>query len=122
MNVEIFAEWLRRQGHQVERTESSYWVNRATRVYLAFPYHWLIQPAEAELQEFIQSRQALSLRYSTSLEMPVGFDLPGHQVGSRKLGRQFLTWSEFYFLRALNKISGCKLDLVPHFVLAAQRV
>jgi hypothetical protein len=72
MNVEIFAEWLRRQGHQVERTESSYWVNRATRVYLAFPYHWLIQPAEAELQEFIQSRQALGLRYSTSLEMPVG--------------------------------------------------
>ena len=54
------------------RTESSYWVNLGKRVYQAFPYHWLIRPAEAELQEFIQSQKALALRYSTPLEAPVG--------------------------------------------------
>ncbi|MGO9621878.1 MAG: hypothetical protein ACLPT6_10785 [Desulfobaccales bacterium] len=72
MNAEIFAEWFRRQGYQVARTESSYWVNLGRRVYQAFPYHWLIQPEEAELQEFIQSQQALALRYSTLLEAPEG--------------------------------------------------
>ncbi len=72
MNAEIFAEWFRRQGYQVARTASSYWVNLGKRAYQAFPYHWLIKPEEAELQEFIQSQQALALRYSTSLEAPVG--------------------------------------------------
>jgi hypothetical protein len=72
MNAEIFAEWFRRQGYQVARTASSYWVNLGKRVFQAFPYHWLIQPEEAELQEFIQSQGVVSLRYSTFLEAPVG--------------------------------------------------
>jgi SAM-dependent methyltransferase len=49
-------------------------------------------------------------------------DLPGHQVGSQKFLKQFVTWSEFYLLKALKKISAGKLDLAPHFVLVAQRV
>jgi hypothetical protein len=72
MNAEIFAEWFRRRGCQVARTKSTYWVNLGRRVYQAFPYHWLIQPGEAELEEFIQTHRALGLRYSTALEAPVG--------------------------------------------------
>ena len=50
MNAEIFAEWLRRQGMQVHRTDSTFWCEASSRAYQAFPYHWVIQPAEAKLR------------------------------------------------------------------------
>jgi hypothetical protein len=68
MDVEIFAEWLRRQGHQVVRSESSYWYDAGPRVLQAFPYHWLIQPSKQELRELTLGRGFLALRYS----MPFG--------------------------------------------------
>jgi hypothetical protein len=67
MNADFFAQWFRRQGFQVTRTASSYWVNQGRRVYQAFPYHWLIQPEIQEIREFLRSRHALGLRYSTPL-------------------------------------------------------
>ena len=72
MDAEIFAEWLRRQGHQVVRTESSYWYDAGPRVYQAFPFGWVIQPDEKELRELIRSQGAVALRYSTSVEFPEG--------------------------------------------------
>jgi hypothetical protein len=72
MNAEIFAEWLRRQGLQVARTPSSYWVHLGKRVWQAFPYHWLIAPGEAEIREFLLSHAALGLRYSTPFRMSGG--------------------------------------------------
>lgn len=72
MNAEIFAEWLRRQGHQVVRTESSHWFDASPRVYQAFPYHWLIRPAEEELTDFLRQNKAIGLRYSTPVDSPVG--------------------------------------------------
>ena len=72
MNPETFAEWLRRQGNQVVRTGSSYWYEASSRVYQAFPYHWLIQPAEDELSNFLRQEQAIGLRYSTPIEAPYG--------------------------------------------------
>jgi hypothetical protein len=72
MNAEIFAEWLRRQGYSVIRTPSSYWYEASPRVYQAFPYHWIIQPAEEELLTFLQNSRAIALRYSTSLDNPSG--------------------------------------------------
>ena len=72
MNAQIFAEWLRRQGHRVVRTESSYWFDASPRVYQAFPYHWLIRPAEEELDDFLRRDRAIGLRYSTPVESPVG--------------------------------------------------
>jgi hypothetical protein len=68
MNAEIFAEWLRRQGHTVVRTETSYWYNAGPRVFQAFPFHWLIRPTEDELNDFLRREHALGLRYSTSIE------------------------------------------------------
>ncbi len=68
MNPEIFAEWLRRQGHRVVRTESSYWFDASWKTYQAFPYHWLIQPSEQELRTFIRKNHVLGLRYSSPVD------------------------------------------------------
>jgi hypothetical protein len=72
MNVAIFAEWLRRQGHQVVRTESSYWYNAGPRVFQAFPYHWLIEPSNRELRNLMLGRGIAALRYSTPLAASTG--------------------------------------------------
>lgn len=72
MNAEVFAEWLRRQGHRVVRTESSYWYDAWPRVFQAFPYHWVIEPSRAELREFFLDHKAIALRYSAPLSNPFG--------------------------------------------------
>ena len=72
MNADYFAEWMRRQGHKVYRTESSYWYEAEARVLQAFPYHWVIQPSERELNELMLRHGFLSLRYSTPLEASEG--------------------------------------------------
>jgi hypothetical protein len=66
MNAETFAEWMRRQGHRVVRTSSTYWCEVSPRVYQAFPYHWVIQPPEEELRTLLRENRAIALRYSTS--------------------------------------------------------
>lgn len=70
--AENFAEWFRRQGHTVLRTESSYWVDFGPRVYQAFPYHWLITPPDEELIGLLRRRRLVGLRYSTPVDSPVG--------------------------------------------------
>ena len=72
MNIEIFSKWLRRQGHDVIHTESSYWFNAGPRVYQAFPFGWIIQPSEAELRELMIKHNILALRYSTPLDYTQG--------------------------------------------------
>jgi hypothetical protein len=72
VNAEVFAEWLRRQGYRVVRTASSYWYEAGAHVYQAFPYHWLIQPTEHELQDLLRAQHAVALRYSTPATAPCG--------------------------------------------------
>jgi hypothetical protein len=72
MNADTFAEWLRRQGHRVVRTPSSYWDEAGPRVYQAFPYHWLIQPSARELRSLTLGRGIAAIRYSTPLGAPHG--------------------------------------------------
>jgi GNAT superfamily N-acetyltransferase len=72
MTPETFAEWLRRLGHRVVRTRSSYWFDQGPRVFQAFPYHWVIQPSEEELQDFLRAENAIGLRYSTPLASAEG--------------------------------------------------
>jgi hypothetical protein len=72
MNTEVFAEWLRRRGHRVIQTESSYWYDAGPRVYQAFPYGWIIQPSEKELHQLTWGHGALALRYSTPVTSPEG--------------------------------------------------
>jgi hypothetical protein len=72
MDETVFAEWLTRQGHKVYRTESSYWYEAGPRTLQAFPFHWVIQPSQAELRKLMWGKGILSLRFSTPLEAPEG--------------------------------------------------
>ncbi len=72
MNAEIFAEWLRRQGYRVVRTASSYWYEAGSHVYQAFPYQWLVEPVEQELNDLLINHHAIALRYSTPVTNPLG--------------------------------------------------
>jgi hypothetical protein len=64
MNAEVFAEWLRRQGHKIYKTPSSYWYNAGPHVLQAFPYHWIISPEEGEIRELMLKNRIIALRYS----------------------------------------------------------
>lgn len=72
MNADIFSEWLRRQGHKVYRTESSYWYNAGPMVLQAFPYHWLIIPGKDELRDLMLQNGVAALRYSTPVDSDTG--------------------------------------------------
>jgi hypothetical protein len=72
MIVDNIAEWYRRQGHHVIKSAKSYWYNAGPRVYQAFPFGWLVEPSENELQELMRKHGILSLRYSTPLEASIG--------------------------------------------------
>jgi hypothetical protein len=72
MDTTIFVEWLRRQGHHIYQTQSTYWYDAGPRVLQAFPCHWLIQPTEQELNRLMIRNAIISLRYSTPLEAPEG--------------------------------------------------
>lgn len=65
-------EWLRRRGHSVIATRSSFWYNVAPGIYQAFPYHWQIQPREEEFKEALGSACSYGLRYSTPITAPEG--------------------------------------------------
>jgi hypothetical protein len=85
LNPEVFAEWMRRQGHQVYHTKSSYWYDAGPRVLQAFPYHWLICPSQEEIHDLMIRHGIVSLRYSTPLDFPdgkisyhIGLHLPYH--------------------------------------------
>lgn len=72
MNAEIYAEWLRGQGHRVIRTPSSYWHSQQLRVYQAFPFHWVIDPPEEELELLMRQNGTIGLRYSAPLKASLG--------------------------------------------------
>ncbi len=83
MNAETFREWLDRQGHHTLRTCSSFWYDAAPRVLQAFPYHWTVQPQEAELIGLLRRERAVCLRYSTTVDSPKGC-ISYHAVCGRK--------------------------------------
>jgi len=64
MNAETFAEWLRRQGHKIYRTSSSFWYDAGPHVLQSFPYHWLITPDEDEIHNLMFKHRIIALRYS----------------------------------------------------------
>jgi ribosomal protein S18 acetylase RimI-like enzyme len=82
MNTEVFAEWMRRQGHRVVRTESSYWYDAAPGVFQAFPYHGLITPSEAEIRRLMLRRGVIAVRYSTPFES--GRGVPSYHIVLRE--------------------------------------
>jgi len=118
MTPDVFAEWLRRQGHHVARTSSSYWFNQGPRCYQAFPYHWLIDPPDEELENFLRDNGALALRYSTSLGAATG-RLSYHMVyekpsyGFEDLGK----WARKNVRRGLK---NCSVEAISFDLLAKE--
>jgi hypothetical protein len=118
MSIEVFAEWLRRQGHHVVQTESSYWYDAGPRVYQAFPYHWLIEPSEDELSEFMREHGVVGLRYSTLLDSALGrlsyhavYEKPSYSLDT--LGK----WARKNVRRGLQ---CCSVEPVPLERLATE--
>jgi hypothetical protein len=72
MNAENFAEWLRRQGKDIIKTNSSYWYDIGPKIYQAFPYHQLITPSNDEIKYFFEQSKAIAIRYSIPLNQPQG--------------------------------------------------
>ena len=72
MNAEIFSEWLKRRGHKVYRTESSYWYSAGPKVLQAFPYHWTINPGKDELHDLMMRNRIVALRYSSPVNSEEG--------------------------------------------------
>lgn len=106
MNPDIFAEWFRRQGLQVTRTASSWWVKLGMRTYQAFPYHWIIQPEERELDELLRKNLAVALRYSTHPSASEGMQsyhavFEGESYGFDQLGK----WARKNVRRGLKNCS-----------------
>jgi hypothetical protein len=73
MNPDIFAEWFRKQGQLVVRTTSSYWVKQGPGAFQAFPYHWMIEPTQGELNDLLKKHRAITLRYSAPLNASTGY-------------------------------------------------
>lgn len=72
MNPEVYAEWIRRQGHHVVRTQSSYWYDAGPRAFQAFPHHWVIEPSLRELRSLMLGEGIIALRYSTPVASGTG--------------------------------------------------
>jgi hypothetical protein len=72
MNAENFSEWLRRQGKDVIKTNSSYWYDIGPKIYQAFPYHQLITPSNDEIKYLFEQSKAIAIRYSVPLNQPKG--------------------------------------------------
>lgn len=81
--MEIFVEWIRRQGYQVVATPSSWWYEIRRRVFQAIPFHHVITPSDAELNLLLGEKRAVALRYSTPLEADQG-KLSYHVVNADK--------------------------------------
>ena len=89
MNAEIFAEWVRKQGYRIYRSESTYWMEVNHRILQAFPFHWVIKLENDELSELVEKNRILGLRYSTGWDEATGaasyhvcFDNPQYTIES----------------------------------------
>jgi len=118
MNPEIFAEWMRRRGHRILKSDSTWWHQQGPLTYQAFPYHWIITPPEQEIQELMLRRNILALRYSTPVTNPVGY-ISYHAVyeqNSYDLG-QLSKWSR---KNIRNGLKQCLVEQISFDYLAKE--
>jgi SAM-dependent methyltransferase len=85
-------------------------------------YRWMGHPFDDTWMYFYTPSSLERILNLAGLKVVERIDLPGHQIGSSKFLPRSITWSEFAILKTLRKLSGNRLDLVPHFVLVAQRM
>jgi hypothetical protein len=117
LDVETYGEWLRRQGHVVFRTESSYWYDAGPRVLQAFPYQWLIRPSARELRELTLGKGNLVLRYSTPVHAPEG-TISYHVVLRSPYGMEMLRCQARNGIR--RGLDHCSVERIPLRRLATE--
>jgi hypothetical protein len=78
VDIEVFSEWLRRQGHRIVATESARWFDRGPRAFLAFPWHRPVRPSRDELRELFRRERALAVRFSSAHSDGEG--TPGYDI------------------------------------------
>lgn len=72
MDTKTYLEWLRRQGHHIYQSHSSYWYDAGPRVIQAFPHHKLIKPTDQELKNLLIRNGLFALRYSLPINSNKG--------------------------------------------------
>lgn len=117
MNADVFAEWLRRQGHHVLRTKSSYWYDAGPRVFQAFPYGAIIQPTPEELRQLLLRHTIAAIRYSTPMHSAEGI-ASYHVVVQNPYAIEMLHHqTRSNILRGLH---SCKVEKIPLSRLAKE--
>lgn len=112
MNAEIYSEWLRRQGLKIARTQSSWWHSQVRGVFQSFPYHQLIEPSLAELDELTRQHKAIALRYSSPAQAERGS--PSYHVvhsGSDYSFSNLSAWARKNVRRGLKNTSVQPISL-----------
>ncbi len=92
--------------------------NFANRGYV---YRWLRHPFADTWMYFYTPDTLERILARAGLQVIVSLALPGHQVGAKRRLARWLTWSEFYLTGAIAKITAGRINLAPHFVLAATK-
>ena len=110
MNVDVFSNWLRKQGYHIYKSASSYWYNAGPRVLQAFPYHWVIQPSASELRKLLLGRSILALRYSAPIEFAQGM-ISYHVVLKNPYNLEMLRSQARNGVR--RGLSHCQVERIP---------
>jgi hypothetical protein len=110
MSPETYAEWLRRQGQKVLRTDSSYWHSEGFGVYQAFPYHELIEPSERELRELMFRHRAVAVRYSAP---HLGNDRDSYHVVHTGVDYGFGTLNAWARKNVRRGLRSCSVGPIP---------
>ena len=111
MTPDIFAEWLRRCGERVVRTESSWWHDGGFGVYQAFPYNWLIEPAPEELKHLFHKHRALAIRYSAPVDSRRG--IPSYHVTCEEPAYGFDNLSHWARKNVRRGLKNCTVQRIP---------
>ena len=83
-------------------------------------YRWMGHHFDDTWMYFYTPASLEKMLNKAGMHVAARFDLPGHQIGSPKFWRRLLTRTEFAVLEALRKLTANRVDLGPHFVLAAK--
>jgi len=67
-NIQDYAEWVKRLGHHVIKTDSCYWYNAQPGFYFYFPYNRLIAPSKKEVDSVLWGAPCIGIRYFTTVD------------------------------------------------------